>query len=492
MSTATLPIAPGDVLAGKYRVDAVVGRGGMGVVVAATHLQLEQPVAIKLLVHGAGSEPEMRARFAREARAASKIRSEHVARVLDVGTLDSGVPYIVMEYLEGEDLSRTLRRRRKLPVDEAVDYVLQACEALAEAHVAGIVHRDLKPANVFLARRADGSVAVKLLDFGVSKIALPSGDAGITTGATILGSPTYMPPEQLRSARDVDARGDLWSIGATLFELVSGEPAFRADTLADLCVHILGSPAPELRDVEPSAPEALSAVVRRCLAKDPAERFADVAELANALGPFAPPRGQLSVERITRVVSGATPTDLPAPTSASASSVRALQDASTVKSLDAPPVLDAPPPSTSEGAATPGEMARSVASNAASATTARRARPASIAVGIAAAIVALAAAVVGTGLATRKGPVAPVASEPPPVVAPLPLPPSATTTPVPTAPIAPSSVASSAAAPLDAPTAAPPARAPHASRPAPRSKPKDPQAPLPSGLSGTEGFGDRK
>ncbi|HEY2518359.1 MAG TPA: serine/threonine-protein kinase, partial [Polyangiaceae bacterium] len=194
----------------------MLGRGGMGVVFAATHLQLEQRVAIKVLLED-GTDPKMRERFAREARAASKIRSEHVAHVLDVGELGSGVPYMVMEYLVGEDLARRVKTRGAVPAVEAVGYVLQACEALAEAHVAGIVHRDLKPANVFLARRADGSIVVKLLDFGVSKVAVRGAEHVITAGAAVLGSPTYMPPEQIRSARDVDARGDLWSLGVMLF-----------------------------------------------------------------------------------------------------------------------------------------------------------------------------------------------------------------------------------------------------------------------------------
>jgi hypothetical protein len=321
----TLPIAPGEILAGKYRVESVLGRGGMGIVYAATHVQLEQRVAIKVLVEG-DSDPEMRERFAREARAASKIRSEHVARVLDVGALDSGIPYTVMEYLAGQDLARTLRDRGVLPVTEAVGYVLQACEALAEAHVAGIVHRDLKPANVFLARRADGSIVVKLLDFGISKLVAQGANGVITNGTTVFGSPAYMPPEQLRSARDVDARGDVWSLGATLFELIAGRPPFRADTLPELCVRILEEPAPELVRLVPDAPPGLSALLQRCLAKERAARVASVAELTAALEPFGPAEGRVSVERVARILG-----QLGSAPAACDPETAALQDAATVK-----------------------------------------------------------------------------------------------------------------------------------------------------------------
>jgi eukaryotic-like serine/threonine-protein kinase len=323
----SLPVEPGDLVADKYRIELVLGRGGMGVVFAATHIQLEQRVAIKFLVEGA-SLPEMRERFAREARAASKIRSEHVARVLDVGALEGGTPYTVMEYLAGEDLSKALRSRGALPVAEAVGYVLQACEALAEAHVAGIVHRDIKPANMFLAQRADGSIALKLLDFGISKVTTPGAHGVVTQGTAVMGSPTYMPPEQLRSARDVDARGDLWSLGATLFELVAGRPPFRGETLTELCARIIESPAPDLESFLPDAPPGLTAVLHRCLAKDPANRFANVAEVAAALEPFGPIDARVSVERAARVLGAAAAKRPSAPID---SGTHRLQDAETMR-----------------------------------------------------------------------------------------------------------------------------------------------------------------
>jgi serine/threonine-protein kinase len=297
-------LRPGDVLAGKYRVERVLGTGGMGVVVAAMHLKLEKRVAIKFLHPEVSRKPDLVERFAREARAASRIESEHVAKVLDVGTLDDGAPYMVMEYLEGSDLADVVKRRGGLPGQEAIEYVLQACEALAEAHKAGIVHRDLKPANLFLTTRPDGTPAIKILDFGISKVGSGEGP-GMTRTSALMGSPNYMAPEQLRSARDVDARADIWALGIILHELLTGEVAFRADTVPELYVCILQNPPTPLRARRPDAPPAMEAIILRCLEKDPARRYASVAELAAALGDLASPRSRPSVERIARVIGRA-------------------------------------------------------------------------------------------------------------------------------------------------------------------------------------------
>lgn len=294
-----VPVNPGDVLAGKYRVERILGMGGMGVVVAATHLHLEQRVAIKFLLPEIAKHPETVARFSREARAAVRIQSEHVGKVLDVGALDTGSPYMVMEFLEGCDLSDLVKNRGPRPWNEAVEYVLQACEAMAEAHKIGIIHRDLKPANLFLTRRPDGSPCVKVLDFGISKVAdSPDGQA-LTQTAAMMGSPKYMSPEQLKSSRDVDVRTDIWALGVILYELLSGEGAFRADTVPQLYVAIIQDPPQPLKRTD--VPPGLIAVIMRCLEKEPARRFQNVAELSMALNEFASQTARTSIERISRI-----------------------------------------------------------------------------------------------------------------------------------------------------------------------------------------------
>jgi eukaryotic-like serine/threonine-protein kinase len=298
----------GDVLAGKYRIERVLGEGGMGVVVAAMHLQLDERVAIKFLLPGALHNPEAVARFAREARAAVKIKSEHVARVSDVGTLETGAPYMVMEFLQGRDLSGVLAHSGPLSPADAAEHVLQACEALAEAHALGIVHRDLKPANLFLATRADGSPCVKVLDFGISKLTSGSSsgaDFGMTKTHAIMGSPLYMSPEQMSSTRNVDARADIWAVGAILYELVTGSVPFLADSMPQLCGMILQEAPLPLRARRPDVPEAFERLVLRCLEKDKNKRFQNVAELAVALAPFAPRNGTRSAQRISKVLAAA-------------------------------------------------------------------------------------------------------------------------------------------------------------------------------------------
>ena len=302
MSESAAPVGPGDVLAGKYKVERVLGVGGMGVVVQALHLELDERVAVKFLLPKAIESPEAATRFVREARAAVRIKSEHVVRVSDVGRLDDGAPYIVMEFLEGKDLS-ALVDEGAFAVEDAVDYVLQACEAMAEAHRLGIVHRDLKPSNLFLTRRSDGSPVVKVLDFGISKVtANDTGDAGLTKTATPMGSPYYMSPEQLRSAKDVDRRTDIWALGVILFELFTLMPPFQAETMPQLVAAILSEPPMALDKLAPSLPEELRAVVARCLEKDRALRYPDIAALALALAPFAPARSRHLVDRLTHGV----------------------------------------------------------------------------------------------------------------------------------------------------------------------------------------------
>ena len=304
-SQLTAGVHEGDVIAGKYRVDKILGVGGMGVVVAARHIQLDEKVALKFLLPEALGDAEAVARFIREARAAVKIKSEHVARVSDVGTLENGAPYMVMEYLEGGDLAAWLKQRGPLPVEQAVDFVLQACDAVADAHALGIVHRDLKPANLFCIRRSDGQFLIKVLDFGISKLTDLTGTGpgmGMTKTSALMGSPLYMSPEQMRSSRDVDAGTDIWALGVILFELMAGRPAFLAESVTELAIKVANEAPPSLRSFRPDMLPGLEGVVSRCLEKDRRLRYRNVGELAMALWPFAPARARHSVERISGIL----------------------------------------------------------------------------------------------------------------------------------------------------------------------------------------------
>jgi serine/threonine-protein kinase len=303
-----MQVYDGQLLAGKYRVERELGRGGMGVVVAAHHLQLDEKVAIKFLLPEALIDAEGVERFLREARAAVRIKSEHVARVSDVGNMEGGEPYMVMEYLEGLDLAAWLQQYGALPGEQAVEFVLQASEAIAEAHALGIVHRDLKLANLFVVRRADGLWSVKVLDFGISKVSTPGApgsDANLTRTAAVMGSPLYMPPEQLVASKSVDGRADIWALGVILYELIAGQPPFTGDTLTEVCSKIALQPPRDIREFHPGVPPALEAVILRCLEKDRERRYPNIAELAHALVAFGPPRARSSVDRIARTIEAA-------------------------------------------------------------------------------------------------------------------------------------------------------------------------------------------
>jgi len=296
-------VKPGDILAGKYRVNKVLGAGGMGVVVQATHIVLEDKVALKFLLPEFVENEAVSARFLREAQAAVRIKSPNVARVVDVGTLESGAPFMVMEYLSGRDLGQELDAIGPFSVETAAKFALQACEALASAHASGIIHRDIKPANLFITQNADGSPLLKVLDFGISKVADATGVSNLTRTHAAMGSPTYMSPEQMRSAKDVDSRADIWSLGVVIFEMVAGTLPFNAESMPQLVALVLESEAPSLRDARPDVDEAFDELVTRCLQKDTSKRFQDVAELASALAPFAGETGYESARRIHRILN---------------------------------------------------------------------------------------------------------------------------------------------------------------------------------------------
>lgn len=276
-------LAVGTVLFDKYRVEQLIGQGGMASVYAATHLHLDERVAIKTLLPEMSQNATVVQRFVREARAAVRLKGEHVTRVLDVGMLPSGAPYMVMELLAGVDLAQLLKERGHLPASEAVDCVLQVCEALAEAHNGGIVHRDIKPSNLFITRRPDGSELVKVLDFGISKVTFEQEVSNLTK-ESVIGTPSYMSPEQLRGSSSVDARTDIWSLGVVLYRILSGTRPFKADSVSALAIQAATEPTPPLVG---SFPPGIEAVVYRCLEKDVTRRFQSVAELAYALAPYA-------------------------------------------------------------------------------------------------------------------------------------------------------------------------------------------------------------
>jgi serine/threonine-protein kinase len=289
--------APGDLIAGKYRVERVIGRGGMGIVIAATHERLRELVAIKLIRSGSGmGTKDAIARFLREARAIVKIKSPYVARIFDVDTLADGMPYMVMEYLEGRNLYQELSERGALPLEEAVDYAIQACLALAAAHEVGVVHRDLKPSNLFLAQGSRGSKQIKVLDFGISKIlagsSVDAAEDTLTAPNSVMGSPSYMSPEQFRDSKEVDQRADIWSVGVISYELLAGRRPFSGQTTSATLASICGdSPAP-LLSARPEVPAELARLIESCLEKPRDRRPQSVSVVQETLLPFASARMQ--------------------------------------------------------------------------------------------------------------------------------------------------------------------------------------------------------
>jgi serine/threonine-protein kinase len=365
-------LEPGTVWANKYRIEKLLGRGGMGSVFSAFHEELGHRVAIKIL-HSADSDAA--ARLIREAQTTARLGGAHVPRIYDLGRLPGGAPYIVMEYLIGEDLAQVLARGALSPSD-AVRHVLQACAVLGPVHAAGVVHRDLKPANLFLVAQEGGSPVLKVLDFGVSKGGLqddaPQSQAlTLTSTGTMVGSPSYMSPEQIRASKDIDARSDVWSLGVILHELVTGQRPFHGATLSALAVAIATEPPSRPSALRPGIPPGLEAAILRCLEKDRAARFQSVDALSRALAPFegsadaglngASSRKRAWPARIGAMAVGAalvlawatfeiggrsSPVGVPVPTQASSPALATSGSAAPPSSVTAPP-QPSPPPSAS-------------------------------------------------------------------------------------------------------------------------------------------------
>ncbi|MFO0588561.1 MAG: protein kinase [Polyangiaceae bacterium] len=287
-------------IASKFRVEKVLGAGGMGVVLAARHTTLGNLVAIKLMQPRAMAVKGATERFIREGQAAAQLQSKHVAKISDVGQLDDGTPYMVMEHLSGADLESVVHKRGALSLADAAEYILQACDAIAEAHAKGIVHRDLKPANLFLEVEPDGAPLIKVLDFGIAKVA--GSDQGLTGTSQGMGSGGYMSPEQMSSAKKVDHRADIWLLGVTLYELLTAHRPFEADSLEQFVTKVLWEQPTPLAVHRPDLPADVNDIVLRCLEKQPDLRFATVAHFAQKIGVYAPPRAQAYVGRIARVL----------------------------------------------------------------------------------------------------------------------------------------------------------------------------------------------
>jgi serine/threonine-protein kinase len=304
--TAAIPKA-GDLVDGKYRILGAIGEGGVGTILEAHHELLDKDVALKLIALEPSpntSAAALAERFLVEARAAAKVESPHVARVMDVGTLDSGAPFMVMERLEGCNLEELLALEGKLSVEDTVDFVMQALQGLAHAHVLGVVHRDPKPANLFLARQPDGSAVIKIVDFGLAMLLDEAGRRQVSTRVTgsggLVGSPVYMSPEQVRNEEHIDHRTDIWSVGVVLYELLTGKVPFgtKAVGLGELFAAILEEPLVPVSEQRPEVPKEIDAIIARCLSRDVADRYSDVAEIARAIAPFGSGKWNHLVETI--------------------------------------------------------------------------------------------------------------------------------------------------------------------------------------------------
>lgn len=328
----TVPL-PGAILLGKYRVEQVLGQGGMGAVVAVRHVHLGELFAIKLMLPAVLTHHEAVERFVREARASARLKGEHVARVHDVGSLENGAPYMLMEHLAGEDLKEVLKGRGALPLDEAALYVYQACEAVAEAHSHGIVHRDLKPANMFLIRRPNGTPCVKVLDFGISKEMDSANKLGpdLTKTGTFMGSPFYMSPEHMANIKTTEPRSDIWALGVILYEFATGSKPFVAEAMTELVTKVLTTQPIPPSMVRPGIPPEFDAIVLRCLEKNREHRFASVRDLMTALQPFT------AANTLQYTMIGVQPDVAPRPEMKSNAGTVLLPNRPGVEGADVPP-----------------------------------------------------------------------------------------------------------------------------------------------------------
>ena len=321
-------LTPGTVFAGRFRIERVLGRGGMGVVYEAMHLHLQQPVALKVL---SARDPESSARFVREAQIALALTSPNIVRVHDLGVTEGGQPFIQMELLRGRGLDKVIAESAPLSIQRAVDLVSQACLGVATAHAAGLVHRDLKPENLFLAEQEDGSAIVKVLDFGISKIKRTLDTDDLTMDGASFGTPQYMAPEQFLNAADVDGRCDQYALGLILYELLTAKRAFEGENAASLNYQIVASKIPSARAARADIPVELDEVIQKSLAKQASERFDDVAAFARAIAPFAGANAGATADEIAKVLRHppviATPSERGAPSTKRASPTKRVSTA---------------------------------------------------------------------------------------------------------------------------------------------------------------------
>jgi serine/threonine protein kinase len=313
MAKFQVPIRPreedvpaGEILAGKYRAERVIGAGAMGVVVQVVSLERNEVFALKFLRPSVARNSSAAQRFLREAEASGRIKNPHVVAIAEVGALASGSPFMVMEHLEGQSLEERLSGGGGLPLEQACDLALQTAEGLASAHAMGVIHRDIKPSNLFLTRGPDGTLLLKILDFGISKILDLDPGQQLTRTQTSIGSPLYMSPEQMRSARTADFRTDQWSLGVVLYRMVTGRLPFEGNSLPQLCYQVLEGSFVPVTTLRPDLPLAFSAAVERCLRRLPDERYTDIAALAAALVPFVASDAHGSADRCRAILDKTT------------------------------------------------------------------------------------------------------------------------------------------------------------------------------------------